>query len=90
MELDLRLQRALDGVELVSGTIGNPSDGRMCLMSLVAFLAGEDHTDSPHCASPLIQAFAIRINDNMPYKARQGDVPADVEEGEAALPALSR
>jgi hypothetical protein len=71
MELDLRLQRALDGVELVSGTIGNPSDGRMCLMSLVAFLAGDDHSDSPHCASPLIQAFAIRINDNMPYKARQ-------------------
>ena len=60
MELDLSLQRALDGVELVSGTIGNPSDGRMCLMLLVAFLAGEDHTDLPHGASPLIQAFAIR------------------------------
>jgi len=71
MELDLRLQRALDRVELVSGTIGNPGDGNMCLMSLVAFLAGEDHSDSPDCASPLIQAFAIRINDNMPHKARQ-------------------
>jgi hypothetical protein len=71
MELDLRLQRALDRVELVSGTIGNPGDGRMCLMSLVAFLAGEGHSDSPDCASPLIQAFAIRINDNMPHEARQ-------------------
>jgi hypothetical protein len=71
MYLDLRLQRALDRVELVSGTIGNPGDGRMCLMSLVAFLAGEDHSDAPSCASPLIQAFAVRINDNMPYAARQ-------------------
>lgn len=71
MDLDLRLQRALDRVELVSGTIGNPGDGRMCLMSLVAFLAGEEHSDAPSCASPLIQAFAIRINDNMPYWARQ-------------------
>src|SRR3954453_23206268 len=32
MDLDLRLQRAFDRVELVSGTIGNPGDGRMCLM----------------------------------------------------------
>jgi len=71
MNLDLRLQRALDRVELVSGTIGNPGEGRMCLMSLVAFLAGEEHSDAPSCASPLIQAFAIRINDNMPYWARQ-------------------
>jgi hypothetical protein len=71
MELDLRLQRALERVELVSGTIGNPGDGKMCLMSLVAFLAGEEHSDSPECASSLIQAFAIRINDNMPHQARQ-------------------
>jgi len=71
MDLDLHLQRGFDRVELVSGTIGNPRDGRMCLMSLVAFLAGEDHSDSPGCASPLIQAFAVRINDSMPHAARQ-------------------
>jgi hypothetical protein len=71
MDLDLRLQRAFDRVELVSGTIGNPGDGRMCLMSLVAFLAGEDHSDAPGCASPLIQAFAVRINDSMPDEVRQ-------------------
>src|SRR4051812_15120531 len=71
MDLDLRLQRSLNRVELVGGTIGNPGDGRLCLMSLVAFLAGEDHSDAPGCASPLIQAFAIRINDNMPHAARQ-------------------
>jgi len=71
MDLDLRLQRAFDRVELVSGMIGNPGDGRMCIMSLVAFLAGEDHSDAPGCASPLIQAFAVRINDSMPYEMRQ-------------------
>jgi hypothetical protein len=71
MDLDLQLQRAFDRVDLVSGMIGNPGDGRMCLMSFVAFLAGEDHSDAPECASPLIQAFGVRINDSMPYEVRQ-------------------
>src|SRR3712207_6290511 len=71
MDLDLRLQRALDRVELVSGSIGNPGEGRMCLMSLVAFLAGEGHSDAPRCASPLIQTFAVVVNDHMPRAARR-------------------
>ena len=71
MDLHPRLQRAFDQVELVSGTIGNPGQGRMCLMSLVAFLAGEPHSDSPGCASPLIQTFAVLVNDHMPHAARQ-------------------
>ena len=71
MDLDPRLQRALDRVELVGCSIGDPGDGRMCLMSLVAFLAGEPHSDSPGCASPLIQTFAVLVNDHMPRAARQ-------------------
>src|SRR5215203_3316849 len=71
MDLDPRLQRALDRVELVGGSIGDPGQGRMCLMSLVAFLAGEPHSDSPDCASPLVQAFAVPVNDHMPYSERQ-------------------
>ena len=71
MDLDPRLQRAFDRVELVSGSIGDPGDGRMCLMSLVAFLAGEPHSDSPGCASPVIQTFAVLVNDHMPRAARQ-------------------
>lgn len=71
MDLDLRLQRAFDRVELVSGSIGDPGKGRMCLMSLVAFLAGEPHSDAPDCASPLVQAFAVAVNDHMPRAARQ-------------------
>lgn len=70
MDQDIRQQRILDGVELVD-TIGMPEDGRMCIMSLVAFMAGEGHTDRPHCASPLIACFAIPVNDNMPHDVRQ-------------------
>ena len=68
---DLRLQqRVLDRIELVCG-IGEPHAGTGCLMSLVAQLASEDHTDRPACASPLICAFAIPVNDHMPREARQ-------------------
>ena len=70
MHLDLRLERALERVELVTG-VGTRDAGRMCVMSLVACLAGEEHTDSPGCASPLIRAFAIPLNDNMPHAVRQ-------------------
>jgi hypothetical protein len=70
MHLDLRLERALERVELVTG-VGTRDAGRMCVMSLVACLAGEDHSDSPACASPLIRAFAIPLNDNMPHTVRQ-------------------
>ena len=71
MDLHPSLQRAFDRIELVSGSIGDPDEGRMCLMSLVAFLAGEPHSDAPGCASPLIQTFAVVINDHMPHGARQ-------------------
>ena len=67
MDLHPSLQRAFDRIELVSGSIGDPDEGRMCLMSLVAFLAGEQHSDAPGCASPLIQTFAVVINDHMPH-----------------------
>lgn len=70
MHLDLRLERALERVELVTG-VGTRDAGRMCVMSLVACLAGEEHGDSPGCASPLIRAFAIPLNDNMPHAVRQ-------------------
>jgi hypothetical protein len=72
MDPDLRLQqqRVLDRFELVGG-IGEPSEGTACIMSLVAQLAGEGHTDRPRCASPLVREFAIPVNDRMPREARQ-------------------
>ncbi len=66
----LRQQRVLDRFELVSG-IGEPDQGTACVMSLVAQLAGEGHTDRPRCASPLVRHFAIPVNDHMPREARQ-------------------
>jgi hypothetical protein len=72
MDPDPRLQqqRVLDRFELVSG-IGEPGEGTACVMSLVAHLAGEGHTDRPRCASPVIREFAIPLNDRMPREARQ-------------------
>ena len=70
MDPDLRLQRVLDRFELVSG-IGEPDRGTACVMSLVAHLAGEGHTDRPACASPLVRHFAIPVNDHMPPEVRR-------------------
>jgi hypothetical protein len=35
----------------------------MCVMEAVAYLAGEDHSDHPECASPMLSRLAIYIND---------------------------
>ena len=70
MDLDLRLQRLFDRVELVSG-IGTPGLGQMCVMSFAACLAGEGHTDHPSGVSPVIRSFAILLNDQMPSEIRQ-------------------
>ncbi len=40
-------------------------------MSLVALLAGEQHSDRPSTACPVITAFVIRINDAIDKPARQ-------------------
>ncbi len=70
MDLDLRLQRLFDRVELVSG-IGTPGLGQMCVMSFAACLAGEGHTDHPSGVSLVIRSFAILLNDQMPAEIRQ-------------------
>ncbi len=67
---DLDLERAFANIELVTGS-GTRETGRMCIMSMVSCLAGERHTDAPFTASPLIRAFVIPINDNMPHAVRQ-------------------
>jgi hypothetical protein len=70
MDLDLRLQRLYDRVELVAG-VGDPGAGTLCVMSFAAGLAGEGHTDSPACASPVVRSFAIALNDSVPHDVRQ-------------------
>lgn len=70
MTVDARLERLYRQVELVRGA-GNRKRGRLCIMSFVAFLAEEHHTDNPCTASVLIRQFAIIVNDEMPDHLRQ-------------------
>jgi hypothetical protein len=50
----------------------HPSRGAgMCAMEWVAYLAGESHTDSPVCVSPVLTRFCIAFNDRLPDAERQ-------------------
>jgi hypothetical protein len=40
-------------------------DGGMCAMEMVAWLAGEEHSDEPQCACPVVAAFVRAANDAM-------------------------
>jgi hypothetical protein len=68
--MDLHLQREFDRIELTAG-LGSRELGRICVMALVALLAGECHGDCPATASPVIRALAIPLNDRMPDSVRQ-------------------
>jgi len=45
----------LDAITLASGAHDRRTDG-VCVMEAVAWWAGEDHSDRPECASPVIAA----------------------------------
>jgi hypothetical protein len=70
----IRTERLLADVELVRSR-GDRETGKLCIMSLVAQLASEPHTDQPQAASPLIAAFARAINDAMDRPTRQRLIP---------------
>jgi len=70
MASDLSYQKLYDSVSLVPH-VGNRKDNELCVMSLVALLAGESHTDRPRVACPVIATFAIKINDGLDCDARQ-------------------
>ena len=57
MIVDLELQRLYDRVRLVRGK-GDRRAGTLCIMTFVALLAGERHTDAPSTASPVLRALA--------------------------------
>jgi hypothetical protein len=63
-------ERLIHEVELVRSR-GDPARMKLCVMSLVARLAGEAHGDQPRCASPVIAAFARAVNDAMDRTTRQ-------------------
>lgn len=50
------------------GSHKSRGDG-MCAMEMVAWLAGERHSDGPRCTSPVIAAFVRALNDAIPTDA---------------------
>lgn len=74
MTTDFSNQRLYDSISLVP-RVGNRADNELCVMSLVALLAGEGHTDRPKAACPVIATFAIKVNDGIDCDARQALKP---------------
>lgn len=60
----------LEVFDLKQGSHSDPSAGT-CAMEVVAWLAGEPHTDKPQCACPVIGRFVIAGNDTMDHRTRQ-------------------
>lgn len=70
MNVNERMERLYESVELVRGA-GDRRKRRLCIMSFVALLAGEEHTDDPKTASRVIRRYGIVVNDEMPADLRQ-------------------
>jgi hypothetical protein len=64
------IEHVYERVQLVPGK-GDRRTGRLCIMSFVALLAGEGHTDAPATASPFIRHYALTLNDGLPETERQ-------------------
>ena len=62
------MNRLADQRPLRRGAHASADDG-MCAMEMVAWLAGEAHTDEPLCACPVIAAFVRAVNDALPDDA---------------------
>ncbi len=60
----------LDEIELRKGGHSSFDDG-VCAMELVAWLAGEPHSDHPKCASPVLTRFVMSWNDALDDEGRQ-------------------
>jgi len=69
MTINLQAERLYDQIELVRG-VGSRQRGQLCIMSFVALLAGDRHTDRPRTVSPFIRNFAIQLNDGAPDRMR--------------------
>jgi hypothetical protein len=64
MRLDIDRQR------VAAGAHDRPEDG-MCVMEMVAYVAGEQHSDHPQCVSPVIATFMRTWNDGLGDRDRQ-------------------
>lgn len=55
---------------LAPGSHASPKEG-LCALEWVAYIAGEEHSDSPVCVDPVLRRFGIGLNDAMPDEIRQ-------------------
>ena len=67
-----------DKIYLEEGAHHDREDG-FCIAEVVAYLAGEPHTDWPACASPVLIAFASKANDVLDDEPRQELLPLAAE-----------
>jgi len=58
------MQRPIENVPLRAGAHPTRDDG-VCAMEMVAWLAGEAHSDEPRCACPVLGALVRASNDAM-------------------------
>ncbi|MBL8732144.1 MAG: hypothetical protein JNN13_07220 [Planctomycetes bacterium] len=63
------MQRLTEQHPLRRGAHATRADG-MCAMEMVAWLAGEPHSDEPRCACPVLAALTRACNDSMNDEAR--------------------
>jgi len=61
----------LDKLHLRTGSHDPNDEQRMCVMEAVAFLAGEEWSDHPACASRIVATFLRSWNDVLPDDQRQ-------------------
>jgi len=60
----------LDQFPIRRGSHPTRDDG-LCAMEMVAWLAGEVHTDDPHCACPVVASYVRALNDCLPRDAHR-------------------
>jgi hypothetical protein len=70
MEAAVNPDRLAEVATLKSGG-HEPSDGEMCVMEAVAYVAGEPWSDAPQCACPVITAFMVSWNDGLSSDAER-------------------
>lgn len=63
------MDRLIEEFPLRRGAHATRADG-MCAMEMVAWLAGEPHSDEPQCACPVLAAYVRACNDTLSDAAR--------------------
>jgi hypothetical protein len=64
------VEEALERFELVAGA-GSETSNQACVMTLLAWVAGEAWTDHPPCSHPTLASLAVRANDDDTTTAEQ-------------------